>query len=81
MELNNLLLVEVVNKNVEYRSLVGLIMKDCVSLMKEIPKCNLCFVRRSRNKAAHCLAQADNSRFDLGDYAINPLLCNSLGIY
>ena len=50
------LLVEAVNKNVKYKSSVTLIMKDCVSLMKEIMECNLCFVRRSTNKATHCLA-------------------------
>ena len=56
MELDSLLLVEAMNKNMEYKSPIGLIMKDCVSLMKEILECNLCFVRRSANKAAHCLA-------------------------
>ena len=41
MKLDSLFLVEAVNKNVENKSPVGLIMKDCVSLLKEILECNL----------------------------------------
>ena len=77
---DGILLVEVMNKNVKYKSPVGLIMKDCVSLLKEILECNLCFVRRSVNKAAHCLASAASSRCDPGDYAINPSIVFSYAI-
>ena len=56
----------------EYRSPVGLIMNDCLCLIKEMSECNLHFVRRLANKVVHCLAQAASSRPDLGDYAFYP---------
>ena len=80
VESYNLLLVEAMNKNVEYRSPIGFIIKDYVSLMKQISECKLCFVRRSANKATHCLTQAASSRSDLGDYAINPPVVFSYAI-
>ena len=47
---------------------------DHLSSMKEILKYNLCFVRRSANKATHCLAQVASSRYDLGDYTFRVCL-------
>ena len=39
----------------------GLIIADCISLLKEIPNCSISFVRTLANQVAHVLARASVS--------------------
>ena len=45
LESDNLLFVEAENKDIECMSSVGLVLRDCKSMLKDIPESNLIFVK------------------------------------
>lgn len=57
MESDSLLVVHSINNNVVIDSILGLIVADFVSLIRMIPNCELCFVRKSANQVADVLYQ------------------------
>ena len=50
----------------------GLIIADCISLLKEIPNCSVSFVRRSTKQVAYVLARASVSMSGLGVWHLDP---------
>ena len=54
-----------IKSNSIYLSPVGLVINDCISLLNEIPNCEISFVYRIANQAAHCLARVSGSIFSL----------------
>ena len=58
--------------NSTQNSSVGLIFKDCKSLVDSIRGCSIVHVRRSAKQVAHCLARTSVSRTDLGGWRISP---------
>ena len=55
-----------------YFSSLGLIIWDCIDLLRTIPDCSVIFARRSSNFAAHFLARGASSESGLGVWVKNP---------
>lgn len=49
--------VQAIHSSVNIASPLGLIVSDCKQLMLQIADAEICFVKRSANKVAHCLAR------------------------
>ena len=49
--------VQALHISVELSSLFGLVVLDCRQLLQDIVNVEVCFIRRSANRVAHCLAR------------------------
>ncbi|XVF61159.1 hypothetical protein PTKIN_Ptkin08bG0107200 [Pterospermum kingtungense] len=61
-----------IRNNVVDDSIVGMVISNCISLVKEIPNCTICFVRRTTNQVAHTLAKAFASMIGFSDDGCRP---------
>uniref|UniRef100_A0A803QD58 RNase H type-1 domain-containing protein n=1 Tax=Cannabis sativa TaxID=3483 RepID=A0A803QD58_CANSA len=57
LETDSLVVVQALQSNVVMQSLFGSTITYCRNLLKSLPYVNVCFVKRSANNAAHCLAR------------------------
>ncbi|KAM6557117.1 hypothetical protein CsatB_004136 [Cannabis sativa] len=57
LETDSLVVVQALQSNVAMQSLFGSTITYCRNLLKSLPFVNVCFVKRSANNAAHCLAR------------------------
>ncbi|KAM7478453.1 hypothetical protein LguiA_026666 [Lonicera macranthoides] len=62
VETDSEILAAAFNKAEIDSSVVGLIIQDCVSLQRDIDRCNFCFARRSTNRVSHLLARVALSK-------------------
>ncbi|XVE77401.1 hypothetical protein DITRI_Ditri13aG0059600 [Diplodiscus trichospermus] len=70
VETDALAVINAISNNVVVDSSFGLIIADCISLVKEIPKCKVTFV--CVNQVAYTLAQASCSMSGLGEWFDTP---------
>ncbi|XVF84217.1 hypothetical protein PTKIN_Ptkin17bG0008000 [Pterospermum kingtungense] len=61
LESNALVVVNAVNKVAADASWAGLLVDDCISLVKETPRCTVSFVHRSANQMTHSSARTSVS--------------------
>uniref|UniRef100_A0A803NYV7 Uncharacterized protein n=1 Tax=Cannabis sativa TaxID=3483 RepID=A0A803NYV7_CANSA len=57
LETDSLVVVQALQSNVVMHSVFGSTITYCLNLLKSLSHVNVCFVKRSANNAAHCLAR------------------------
>ncbi|KAM6549739.1 hypothetical protein CsatB_021415 [Cannabis sativa] len=57
IETDSLVVVQAINGSVQMPSQFGLLIQDCQSLISELNNVFVFFVKRSANRAAHCIAR------------------------
>ena len=72
VETDSLLLASVINNLDSYFSSLGLIIQDCIDLLRTIPDCSVIFARRSMNFIAHFLARRACLESGLSVWVENP---------
>ncbi|XP_060959373.1 uncharacterized protein LOC133030597 [Cannabis sativa] len=61
VETDALVVVQAIKGSVNMPSQFGMLVRDCRDLMATLNNVSLCFVKRSANKAAHCVARGSCS--------------------
>ncbi|XVF82038.1 hypothetical protein PTKIN_Ptkin16aG0010900 [Pterospermum kingtungense] len=80
VETDALVVVNAVQYGLTTDSYFGMIIDDCISIIKEIPYYKVSFVRRSVNRVSHVLARASVSMFGLRVWHLVPpnFICDVL---
>lgn len=73
-ELDSLLVVQAMRRKTGAdRSYFGDVISDCVSMLKDLRSCNVSFVRRLANEAAHTIAREACSMSGRKEWELTPL--------
>uniref|UniRef100_A0A803PEE1 Reverse transcriptase domain-containing protein n=1 Tax=Cannabis sativa TaxID=3483 RepID=A0A803PEE1_CANSA len=71
VETDCLTVVQALRSQVKMISLFGIVISECKCLLRELKNVSICFIKRSANMVAHCLARASilypDRSFSLGD--------------